>query len=45
LKNFQKELNDFEAMNKFQNQMINQEDDENEYEQDFDENDYYYYKK
>jgi hypothetical protein len=44
LKNFQKELNNYEAMNKYQNQMIQNEEEENEYEEDF-EDDYYYYKK
>jgi len=46
LKNFQKELNDFEVMNKYQNEMINNEEEEEDYERDFDENDNnYYYKK
>ena len=45
LKNFQKELNNYEAMNKFQDQMIANEEEENEYEEDFEDENHYYYKK
>ena len=44
MKNFQKELNNYEAMSKMQNQMIENEEEENEYEEDY-EDDYYHYKK
>ena len=44
MKNFQKELNNYEAMSKMQNQMLENEEEENEYEEGEYEDDYYHHK-